>query len=108
MEDSRILRIRALIERLEKGEDRAIGVLLGLLEPKETRHPTRWIINSRALPLAKIALRSSNTNGHKRLSSAIERFITKITSKQDSNLIDWVTVDHLGIRPDSPPTCITS
>ena len=108
MEDSRILRIRTLIERLEKGEDKAIGVLLGLLQPKETRHPTRWIINSRALPLAKIALRSSNTKSHKRLSSAIEGFIAKVKRTKDLNLIDWVTLDHLGGGPFSPPTCSTS
>ena len=102
LEDSRILRIRALIERLENGDDRAMGVLLGLLQPKETKFPTRWILNSRALPLVKIALRSSNTKNQKRISQAIEKCIPKLTNIKDSNLIDWVTLDHLDQVPVSP------
>ena len=96
MEDSRILRIRALIERLESGDDRAVGVLLGLLQPKMTKFPTRWIVNSRALPLLKIALRSSNTKNSKRIRDASEKCITKLSSIEDSGLVDWVTLEHLG------------
>ena len=102
MEDSRILRIRALIERLENGDDKAIGVLLGFLQPKMTKYPTRWIINSRALPLLKIALRSPNAKNHKRLRESTKRFIARITSIEDSSLVDWVTMDHLKVGSVAP------
>ena len=108
MEDSRILRIRALIERLEDGDDKAIGVLLGFLQPKMTKYPTRWIMNSRALPLLNIALCSTNTKNHKLLSEANERFIAKLSSIEESSLVDWVTLEHLGSVSVSPASTKTS
>ena len=108
MEDSRILRIRGLIERLEDGDDKAIGVLLGFLQPKMTKYPTRWIMNSRALPLLNIALCSTNTKNHKLLSEANERFIAKLSSIEESSLVDWVTLEHLGSVSVSPASTKTS
>ena len=108
MEDSRILRIRALIERLESSDDKAIGVLLGLLQPKETKYPTRWILNSRALPLLKIALRSPNTKNYKKIHDAIQKVIVKLTNIEDSSLFDWVTLDHLDSVSVSLPSTTTS
>ena len=96
IEDSRILRIRALIERLENGDDRAIGVLLGLLQPKETKFPTSWVMNARALPLLKIALRCNNTPSLRRIQDAKKRFVEKIKNIKDATLVDWITLEHLG------------
>ena len=108
MEDSRILRIRALIERLENGDDKAIGVLLGLLQPKMTKYPTRWVTNSRALPFLRIALCSTNTKNHKLLSEANVRFIARLSSMGDTNLVDWVTLEHLGSVSVSSASTVTS
>ena len=95
MEDSRILRIRALVQRLENGDERATGVLLNLLQPKSTKYPTRQIVNARALPLLMIALRSPNTKRRNRILEASKRHISKLTSIEDPLLVDWLTVDHL-------------
>ena len=102
MEDSRILRVRALIERLEHGDDKAMGVLLNLLQPKMTKYPTRLIMNSRALPFLNIALRSQDTKNRKRLSEATGRFIAKLSNIKDSSLVDWITLEHLGRVSVSP------
>ena len=104
MEDSRILRIRALIQRLENGDDKAIGVLIGLLQPKMTKYPTRWIVNSRALPLLSAASRATNTKNRKRLCEAIKGFIVKSNSAEDPSLIDRVTLEHLETVAVSPAT----
>ena len=107
MEDSRILRIRALIERLENGDNKAMGVLLGFLQPKETKYPTRWIMNSRALPLLKIALRSPNTKNKTQLREANQRFIAKLSNIKESSLVDCVTLEHLGSVSISPRSTVT-
>ena len=95
IEDSRILRIRALIERLERGEDRAIGLLLGLLEPKRTTLPERLIVNPRVLPFLPIALRSPNTQQGKRLRDSMNRVAKKVSTVGDPDLVDAVTLSHL-------------
>ena len=95
MEDSRILRIRALVERLETGNNRATGVLLNLLQPRGTKHPTRQIINPRALPLLKIALRTQNTKSRNRILEASKGHLSKLTNIEDPLLIDWLTLDHI-------------
>ena len=96
IEDSRILRIRALLERLENGDDKAISVLLGLLQPKETKFPTTWVMNSRALPLLKIALGCNSASSLKRIQDAKKRFSEKLKNIKDATLVDWITLEHLG------------
>ena len=108
MEDSRILRIRALIERLENGDDKAIRVLLGLLQPKGTKYPARFITNPRALPLLSIALRSPETDAHKQLCKANERFVQKIVNIEDSALIDCVSLEHSSPKSTLTVSCLTT
>ena len=100
IEDSRILRIRALVERLESGDDRATGILLGFLQPKKTVSPNRWLINSRVLPLLKIARRSSVVKNAKRIRVAMEQNCEKVSSLSDQSLVDWVAVEHLKLEGD--------
>ena len=95
LEDSRILRVRTLIERLEGGDENAIGLLLGLLEPKTTKYPTRLIINTRALPLLKIARRSVDENARERVDQAARIQCTKLNEAMDSGLVDGFTLEHL-------------
>ena len=94
LEDSRILRVRTLIERLEGGDENAIGFLLGLLEPKKTQYPTRLIINARALPLLGIARRSADENARERIDRSAQNHITKLDA-MDSDLLDGFTLEHL-------------
>lgn len=96
MEDVGIRRVRALIQRLENGDDRATNVLLGLLQPKEMKLPTRWVINSRALPLVRIADRTAGTEAQNRLRQAQARFISKLSGIPDQSLVDWIALEHFG------------
>ena len=95
IDDSRIQRIRTLIERLAIGDEKAIGVLLGLLKPKCTKYPKRLIINPRVLPLLRISLRCRNSETHKRIHNATDKIVSKMSGAGDSGLVDWVTVEHL-------------
>ena len=95
IQDARILRVRALIERLEHGDSKATGVLLGLMQPRSTKLPTSWIMNSRALPLLKIALRSSNANAQQRISAAKKNLVTKLSNVSEWGLVDSITLSHL-------------
>lgn len=95
IEDSSILRIRALIERLEKGDARATGMMLGLLEPKFTNLPIRAVVNPRVLPLLKVALRSTAPNNLTRIKNSMQRVARRVISTGDPELIDWVMLSHL-------------
>lgn len=95
IEDSRILRIRALIERLENGDNRATGLIIGLLDPKKTALPTRSVVNPRVLPLLKIALHSREPTTLTRLRNAIDNVAKKVRTTGSQELIDWVTLSHL-------------
>ena len=95
IEDSRILRVRALIERLEEGDMRTADILIGLLEPKKTNFPKRRVVNARVLPLLKIAIRSENENGSRLINKAMRRANEVVVTQSDENLIDYVALGHI-------------
>ena len=95
IEDPRLLRVKALVEHLERGEQRATGMLIGLLDPKETKLPDRYVVNSRALPLLEIA-RTNPTpaRSNQRLRNAVSS-ATKKLQTGDSSLVDSIALSHL-------------
>lgn len=97
VEDPRILRLRTLVRLLEEGDERTHKMVLALLEPRITKLPTRAIVNPRALPLVKIAQRSSSTAARKRLQTSLTRVATKVLNSKgrDKGLIDRITLSHL-------------
>ncbi len=95
LEDARILRVRALIERLEDGDPKASGVLLGLLDPKETKYPARWVVTARVLPLLRVASRSTSPATIEKLRNATQTVSKKLCNIAEKSLIDHVTLDHL-------------
>ena len=95
IEDPRILRLKALVEQLERGEQRATGLLIGLLDPKKTDLPARYVVNARALPLLEIARRAPASPKLSRLSAAMTNTAKKLKSADSSDLIDWIALSHL-------------
>ena len=95
IDDSRVQRIRVLISRLARGDERATRVLLNLLQPKNTNYPVRRVIDPRALPLLRIALSSKNQQSLRRIHDARKKCAAKLTAMDDIALIDWVALDHL-------------
>ena len=100
IEDSRILRVRALIERLEEGNTRTADILMGLLKPKKTSLPCRYIINARVLPLLKVAIRSNNEKGVRLIKKAMQRAYDEVGRQSDADLIDQVALEHIDMVLD--------
>ena len=95
IEDPRILRLKALVEHLERGGQRATGLLIGLLDPKETKLPGRYVVNSRALPLLAIARSAPTSAKSNQLRTAVSNTAKKLKTADSSELIDWVALSHL-------------
>ena len=92
--DPRLLRLRTLVEQLESGDQQAIGMLIGLLDPKETKYPSRYVVNSRALPLLEIA-RGASTSATNRLMTPVANTIRKLRIADGADLIDEIAISHL-------------
>lgn len=101
IEDSRILRVRALIERLEEGNSRTAGIFMSLLEPRETRLPTRYVVNARVLPLLTIAVRSRNEESRGRIKRAMKRAYDKVATEVGEDLIDYVVLEHIKVAMEA-------
>ena len=95
IEDPQVLRVRALIERLVEGDQRATKLLRGFLDPKKTKLPTRHVLNSRALPLLKVARTSANSASSGLLRQATNNATRKLQIADCGELIDWIAISHL-------------
>ncbi len=89
------MRVRALIERLENGEMKVVHMLLGLLEPKKTELPKRYVVNPRSLPLLANALRTSDPAVITQIKRAMNSNVKKIQNYGDPRLTDEITQSHL-------------
>ena len=94
IEDPRVLRLKALVEHLERGEERALGLLIGLLDPRRTRFPGRYVVNPRALPLLNIARTAPTSRKMRQLNAAVSNADKKLKSSDSSDLVDWITISH--------------
>ena len=95
IEDPRIFRLKALVEHLVNGEKRATGLLIGLLDPRETKLPGRYVVNARALPLLEIARGTSNSARSSQLRQAVKNTAKKLRTADSSELIDRIALSHL-------------
>lgn len=95
IDDPRILRLRALIYRLDAGDKPATEMVLGLLVPKLTKLPSRAVVNPRALPLIEVALRSRDPGRVAEVKKAVDRIVRQVRDHGDPQLTDWVTLLHL-------------
>ena len=96
IEDSRILRVRALIERLEEGKTRAADVFMSLMEPKRTSLPSRYVLNARVLPLMQVAIRSKNEKSVRLIQQSMQRTYNKVGKQVDGeDLVDYVSLGHI-------------
>ncbi len=95
IEDSRILRVRALIERLEEGKTRTADVFMSLLKPKRTSLPTRFVLNARVLPLMQVAIRSRNVKSIRLIQQSMQQAYDKVGKQTDEDLVDYVALEHV-------------
>ena len=95
IEDPRILRLKVLVEHLERGDQRATGLLMGLLDPKRTELPGRYIVNARALPLLEIARRAPTSAKSNQLGTAVRNAAKKLKTADSRELIDEIALSHL-------------
>ena len=89
------MRVRSLFERLEDGETKVVHMLLGLLEPKKTDLPKRYVVNPRALPLLANALRTGDPAVIARIKRAMNSNVRKIQNYGDLRHTDEITLSHL-------------
>jgi hypothetical protein len=77
---------------LERGEDRAIGIALGLLQPRQSSAPVRLLLHARALPL--IPLAKSNPTKAPHVTKVLATTKTALLT-HSSGIRDGVLLRHL-------------
>ena len=92
LDDPPLRQIERFMIALESGDDKAVRLTLGLLEPKRTRLPERMIVPARVLPLLAIAQRSPKHAGP--VLSRIRQVLARLTA-QPKELQDGILISHL-------------
>lgn len=80
------------LRAIETGEDKAVGIALGLLEPRETKCPARLVVPARALPLLAVCRRATAKLGQvNQIVTAVHQTLTA----QPEEHRDGVLLRHL-------------
>lgn len=92
LDDPVLNQIERFVLALEAGDDKALGLTLGLLEPRETKAPTRLVSPARALPLLAICRRA--TAKLPQIGQAVASVRNKLAAQADEHRDD-VFLSHL-------------